>query len=161
MDVSPSAGPALLLVSSGVERRIPPLSAPPPAQPQMGRWGRYLLLVQGQVQERPAAQRLRVARLSPQHRVEVEHGRLLPAQEPVTAGASEQGLICLTPWRKRGGIRMRPRLGTARSCVSARIQHLLHLSWCPKGSGQGCTSPGATRELTDPRHQDGQKGSLD
>lgn len=60
--------------------------------PKWGAWGWYLLLIQGQVQECPAAQCLCVPRLSPQHGGEVKHGCLLLTQEAVTAGSGEQGL---------------------------------------------------------------------
>lgn len=48
------------------------------------------------MQERPPAQRPRVPRLRPQHRVEVEHGGPAAAQEAIAAGAGEQGLAGLT-----------------------------------------------------------------
>lgn len=64
------------------------------AEPQSGEdvVHSLLLFIQGQVQECPAAQRLCVPRLSPQHGGEVEHGRLLLAQEAITAGSGKQGL---------------------------------------------------------------------
>lgn len=82
-----------------------PQSVPHCACPGPGGSGLHLLLVQGQVQERPPAQRLHVPRLGPQHGVEVEQGGLLLAQERVASGAGEQGLAGLAPWRKGCGIR--------------------------------------------------------
>lgn len=98
----PDPAPSL---SGGLKRKAaPPPSHPRPSCPVAGgERGRYLLLAQGQVQECPSAQRGHVARLRPQHGVEVEHGGLLLAQERIAAGAREQGLTGLTPWRKRVG----------------------------------------------------------
>lgn len=60
--------------------------------PKWGAWDWYLLLIQGQVQECPAAQCLCIPWLSPQHGGEVKHGCLFLAQEAVTAGSGKQGL---------------------------------------------------------------------
>lgn len=95
-----TARPGSLCASAEKEGGRAGSSPNPLAHPRWGGRPRYLLLAQGQVQKRPATQRQRVLGLSPQHGVEVEHGRLLLAQERVTAGTGEQGLRRLTPWRK-------------------------------------------------------------
>lgn len=88
----PYSRPSLGVEGEGsTSPKHPPLRLPRPR----GGVGLYLLLAQGQVQERPPAQRLHVPRLGPQHGVEVEQGGLPLAQERVASGAGEQGLAGL------------------------------------------------------------------
>lgn len=152
-------GLTLLPLFSGSEEEgsASPKAAHSPCSGPGGGWARYLLLVQGQVQECACAQGLHVPGLGPQHRVEVEHGGLPLAQERVASGAGEQGLACLTPWRKGMWHQdiHRPQTGTGGHSASAFIQYLLRPSWCPGRGPKGAPAVGPPRELTDhwaPRH---------
>lgn len=62
------------------------------AQPQVGRMGWHLQLVQGQVHESSPTQSSHIPWFLPKYGVEIEHGRLFLTQESVTASSDKEGL---------------------------------------------------------------------